>query len=191
MALGGQFRNGLTREATHLFALSSSSIKYQTAMHYRDHTIIKILLPHWFDDVVRLGYGGLETALYEWPNPRVLESGLSVDVMEKEKYSVKEKGRKALLKSLQWTPDSKEARGISESNVWNEKKIVLGKSLQLSSGRREAIEALITRGGGVVFSGNVEDADILIARRRHGKVYIRVSISICFVLHFSRHASGA
>src|ERR1700720_1817684 len=65
-SLGGQFRMGLTRDVTHLFALSPSSVKYQTALHFRDHTNVKVILPHWFDDSVRLGYAALETELYEW-----------------------------------------------------------------------------------------------------------------------------
>ena len=32
-------------------------------------TQVKVLLPHWFDDSVRLGICGLSTMAYEWPEP--------------------------------------------------------------------------------------------------------------------------
>src|ERR1700691_2721844 len=71
-ALGGQWRAGLTRDVTHLFALGPGSDKYETAMHFQADTHMKVVLPHWFDDAVKLGVGGLPTKGYEWPDPRYL-----------------------------------------------------------------------------------------------------------------------
>ncbi|KIP02671.1 hypothetical protein PHLGIDRAFT_41156, partial [Phlebiopsis gigantea 11061_1 CR5-6] len=52
-SLGGQWRYALTRDVTHLFALGTGSLKYRTAMHFKDAAEnevplpIKILVPHW------------------------------------------------------------------------------------------------------------------------------------------------
>ncbi|KAI0069360.1 hypothetical protein K474DRAFT_1567282, partial [Panus rudis PR-1116 ss-1] len=46
-ALGGQWRTALTKEVTHLFALSTGSVKYALAMQYRDSLDIKVVVPHW------------------------------------------------------------------------------------------------------------------------------------------------
>ena len=78
-ALGGQWRVGLTKDVTHLFAMSPSGPKYTTALHYQEQTHIKVLLPHWFDDAVRLGIAALDTSPYEWPEPVVL-NGPAVNV---------------------------------------------------------------------------------------------------------------
>ena len=63
-ALGGQWRSGLTKEVTHLFALSKGSPKYETAIKFQKTINIKVLVPHWFDDSVRLGIRGLLTESY-------------------------------------------------------------------------------------------------------------------------------
>lgn len=70
-SLGGQWRTAYTKDVTHLFALGEGSAKYATAMHFRGSTGVHILVPHWFDDVVRLGMRNLPTEEYEWPNPKV------------------------------------------------------------------------------------------------------------------------
>ncbi|KAK7677914.1 hypothetical protein QCA50_019104 [Cerrena zonata] len=74
-ALGGQWRSGLTKEVTHLFALSTGSAKYETAVRFQKTINIKVLVPHWFDDSVRLGVRGLATGPYEWPAPTVFKVG--------------------------------------------------------------------------------------------------------------------
>ncbi|KAF6753929.1 hypothetical protein DFP72DRAFT_1170673 [Ephemerocybe angulata] len=74
LALGGQWRTGLTREITHLFTLSPTGPKYTTALHHQPSTNIAIVLPHWFDDAVRLGLGSLPTKPYEFPDPPVLRN---------------------------------------------------------------------------------------------------------------------
>ncbi|TFK17473.1 hypothetical protein FA15DRAFT_761050 [Coprinopsis marcescibilis] len=96
LALGGQWRTGLTKDVTHLFAIRASPItdgdnpadvqkmlqenmsggatKYATAMHFKPQTGVKIVLPHWFDDCVRLGLPNLDTTPYEWPNPPLLRN---------------------------------------------------------------------------------------------------------------------
>ncbi|KAH9912491.1 uncharacterized protein BXZ73DRAFT_82326 [Epithele typhae] len=70
-AMGGQWRTALTRDVTHLFALAKGSAKYETAMHYREQMNVCVLVPHWFDDTVRLGIRDLPTRKYEWPEPAV------------------------------------------------------------------------------------------------------------------------
>lgn len=49
---------------------------------------MKILLPHWFDDVVTLGIGNLPTEGYEWPDPELLRDSppeVGGDGVNKEK----------------------------------------------------------------------------------------------------------
>ena len=93
-ALGGQWRASLTKEITHLFAVSPDSAKYAAAMHYRDETGIRVVLPHWFDDVVKLGVRGLGEEPYEWPDPGILRGVEGLDVaMGRERDREKDKSR--------------------------------------------------------------------------------------------------
>lgn len=50
--------NGLTRGVMHL-ALGPGSDKCETAMYFQTDTHMKVVLPHWFDDSVKLRVGGL------------------------------------------------------------------------------------------------------------------------------------
>ncbi|TFK48096.1 hypothetical protein OE88DRAFT_1685439 [Heliocybe sulcata] len=178
-ALGGQWRAGLTRDVTHLFALTPDSVRYETAMHHRGATRMKILLPHWFDDAVKLGYRGLPTTEYEWPEPAMFrkegEKGMRKSSVPGEK--------KALYESAVAETDQ-QTRGSSQ-NVWGGRKVLLGVTTKLKDGRREAIEAGIARAGGIVVQSHdrngdeeeeaekIEDADVYITRYRAGAAYYR------------------
>ena len=84
---------------THLFAISPGSPKYETALSYQKHTGIKILLPHWFDDVIRLGNRKLPTIEYEWPEARILANGNGVPAPVKEETQA-ERDRVLLKKCM-------------------------------------------------------------------------------------------
>lgn len=196
-ALGGQWRTGLTRDVTHLFALGPGSDKYETAMHFQADTHMKVVLPHWFDDAIKLGVGGLPTAGYEWPDPKYLrsdpneEGGADGDAAGGKKGGTRKSqlsgDKKKLFQSVGWTeaPPPPEAM----KDVWGGRKILLSLSLELSGGRREAVEAGIKRAGGVVVAYKKREGDgepeeelkkvagtaILVTRYRHGAAYLQVS----------------
>ena len=159
-ALGGQWRTGLTKDVTHLFAISPDSQKYATAMHFREETGVKVILPHWFDDAVRLGMGGLSTEVYEWPDPEILRNPLGVgggqelSGAKKNMYAMAalftspmHESSSPALKDLQMAAG---AGSRMEVDIWKGKRIVLSRTLQLFERRREAVEVGIKRAGGVV-----------------------------------------
>lgn len=200
-ALGGQWRTALTKDVTHLFAITNTSTKYSTALHYQEHTQVRVLLPHWFDDAVRLGLGTLDVKPYEWPDPPLLRSdpGEEDEAAREKKLGGKlDAEKKTLFKTVLWSPESgtpmpnTNKNGVLKvKNVWDGRRVLLSPSLQLRVGMREAVEMGIERAGGVVVKlekkgGNgdvkeetekVEDCDVLVTRWRSGKAYVRV----CFV----------
>ena len=184
-SLGGQWRPGLTKDVTHLFAISRDSDKYATAFQHKEQTGIKILLPHWFDDVVRLGIGTLSTEVYEWPNPPFLQSSdQKPSALEgKERKSQLEKSevkRTMYATAALFAPSNcptQSARspsppvdaeslvernphlgGIGHHDVWKGKRFLLSRTLQLYGTRREAVQIGIERSGGEVlrFEGDDE-----------------------------------
>lgn len=200
-ALGGQWRTGLTKDVTHLFAISTSSPKYSTALHYQDHTQIKVLLPHWFDDAVRLGMGSLDTASYEWPDPALLKGPDTGEGEEKQKEDALKRAamrkvdpdKKMLYKTASlWSPDSplpptnapsSSAGSLPEpvaKDVWQGRRILLGRSLELVGGRQEAVEVGIQRAGGIVVTpeapnevDEIDKCDVFVTRYRSGKAYVK------------------
>ncbi|KAK0225943.1 hypothetical protein IW262DRAFT_726268 [Armillaria fumosa] len=185
-ALGGQWRLGMTRDVTHMFAVSCSSDKYKTAMDYQEVTRINIILPHWFDDVVRLGMGSLDTAIYQWPDPAYLKDTQQSTLDDAKKIRKLDPDKKALYKTALFRPDS-DISGIPVKNVWEGRRVLLSTNLELSEGRREAVEKGIRLAQGTVMdylsnngdgdeeeeSTNVESCDVYVTRFRSGKAYFK------------------
>ena len=180
-ALGGQWRSGLTKEVTHLFALSKGSPKYETAIKFQKTINIKVLVPHWFDDSVRLGIRGLPTESYEWPSPTVFKVGWEALQNEERRSSAADMSpeKKALYETLLTEPGQDPELQVSKAaprNVWNGKRLLLADDLGLSESPRRAHEVDIEREGGVVVRGdeNVEEADIVVTKYRAGPTYVKV-----------------
>ncbi|KAL1685752.1 hypothetical protein GGG16DRAFT_65676 [Schizophyllum commune] len=175
--LGGQWSSALTQNVTHLFALGpgTGSDKYALAMHNKRDTGMIVLLPHWFDDVIRLGTGKLDTKPYEWPEPAVLAGGGKPSgKLDKEKQQ--------LLASA-----TSETVPKSRGDVWAGKKLHLAEDLELGERRehflllmelqhRQAVVGAIERAGGQVVD-EWTDADAYVCRYRSGKTFFQVARS--------------
>ncbi|KAF8841436.1 hypothetical protein BDN67DRAFT_980341 [Paxillus ammoniavirescens] len=184
-ALGGQWRIGLTRDVTHLFALRPGTDKYNTALHFAPQTHMSILTPHWFDDSVRLGRR-LPEAPYAWPDPPVLRPGAMLTIEDDQGVTDSKRKRK---KAADAEMLGEEGASVSiegeKDRVWGGRRILLSHSLELGKGSREAVEAGIRRAGGVLVrihaTGDEQDAeekavdecDILVTRWRSGKAYFK------------------
>jgi hypothetical protein len=90
--------------------------------------------------------------------------------------------KKALYKAALMTAEQEAKLGQAETrDIWGRRRILLGPDLDLSDDRRQAIEAGISRSGGVVVDYDLQSADavyefdILIARYRWGPLYVQVS----------------
>ena len=166
--------------------MGTTSDKYLTAVHYQQDTRVKILAPHWFDDVVRLGVATIPTLQYEWPDPKVLQL---TPPSPKGKRTHKPPEEKAsLYKSvvLGTSEDGKIPENLGKAaeriNVWKGKRILLSVSLGLNPGRREAVVTGVKRFGGVVVdvksasdeAKKVEHVDVLITKFRAGAAYFKV-----------------
>ena len=166
--------------------MDTTSDKYLTAMHYQKETLVKVLVPHWFDDVVRLGVATVPTLQYEWPDPKVLQ--LSPPSPEGKRSRKPPEVKASLYKSI--VLGTSEDTAIPENlgkaaeriNVWKGRRIILSVSLGLNPGRREAVVAGVKRYGGVVVNvknegdeaKKVESADVLITKFRAGAPYFKV-----------------
>lgn len=198
-ALGGQWRAALTRDVTHLFALAPGSTKYQTAMHYKETTEVCVLVPHWFDDTVRLGIRDLPTRNYEWPDPRVFQSRPEGRTSQEDVDYEPPPERMMLYETASLSNEDQKKLRPASRNIWKGKSLLLGLSLDLSDNHRRALYADIRRQGGDVVElssskslsdaerardelAKLDDADIFVTRYRTGAAYAKVSNShTCFV----------
>ena len=140
-----------------------------------------MLVPHWFDDSVRLGIRGLPTESYEWPSPTVFKVGWEALQNEERRSSAADMSpeKKALYETLLTEPGQDPDLQVSKAaprNVWNGKRLLLADDLGLSESPRRAHEVDIEREGGVVVRGdeNVEEADIVVTKYRAGPTYVKV-----------------
>ncbi|KAJ7270110.1 hypothetical protein B0H12DRAFT_1094605 [Mycena haematopus] len=183
MALGGQWRWGLIKDVTHLFAVTPTSEKYSTGMNYRDQTQIKVLVPDWFDDSVLLGTRNLDTKSYEWPNPAVLtRQPLNPTRLKQAQRDSMSPQKKALYKTA--TSEALDVRRIVK-NVWGGRRILLSTNLELVGARRKIVEQGILQAQGVLakYSSNngdgtpeeelslLNDCDVFITRYRTEHVF--------------------
>ncbi|KAI0682501.1 hypothetical protein BC835DRAFT_1399674 [Cytidiella melzeri] len=188
-SLGGQWRSALTKDVTHLFALSTGSQKYETAMHFKEGTGMKVLVPHWFDDVVRLGVRSLSTEEYEWPKPKLFQAfgttalgstpGEGARAEKRAKPLTTE--RNAFYDTALGEAKDLPVRTSEGGDVWKDRKVVLGSSLGLNDSQRQAHTADIVREGGMVLDfesledelAKIEEADIYITRYRSGPTFVK------------------
>ncbi|KAJ3576641.1 hypothetical protein NP233_g274 [Leucocoprinus birnbaumii] len=204
-ALGGQWRVALTNDVTHLFCITPSSPKYTLALAHREATNIKIVLPHWFDDSVKLGIRALSTEPYEWPDPPLLKDiGVNVDKLGKDEDKEEERVKEEMKRNMmgiagQFTTRAKSPRATLPENigllpvkrgVLDNKRVLLSWTLSLYGSRREAVEAGVRRAGGVVlrYPGD-GDGDLANGKERRRDKKEARAIAECDIL-ITRWRSG-
>ncbi|KAF7289269.1 hypothetical protein MIND_01388500 [Mycena indigotica] len=190
VSLGGQWRTSLTKDVTHLFAMSTTSEKYATAMqHRREHQSgIKLLLPEWFDRCIFFGKP-VETQPFEWPKPTMLDRTPSSPEKLKRQQAASlsmSPKKKALYTSsaLEDNPNPKSVAilGVDGSfDVWEKRRIMLGSSLDLADSRKKIFENDIRKAGGIVVKPRpnetelelVDRCDVLVTRHRAGPEFFK------------------
>lgn len=149
-----------------------------------------VLLPHWFDDSVRLGHRDLPMKEYEWPDPICLRRPTASQqdgVKENERgYHTLTPEKKARLRYSGHMTKEPLPTGHS-TNIWDGRRILLSTSLELPPSRRTAIESGIARCGGIIVpymtncgegtkveeTQNVSKCDILVTKWRSGRAYVK------------------
>ncbi|KAG0135348.1 BRCT domain-containing protein [Tuber indicum] len=166
IAMGGQYGSNLTKFTTHIVALNMDNEKCRQAVAKR--MSIKIVLPHWFDDCLKLGRR-IDEAPYLLPNPEI-ERVANFEPMPLPKgpdltYSHAHDGGAMALDP----PSPKRS-----SSVFERKKIRLGEDLELSPRLKSVIATVIVQMKGEVVD-KVEDADIYVGQFRDGEEYLEAS----------------
>lgn len=186
-ALGGLFREALTRDCTHVLAARPGSDKYNAAMHFRDATKVKVVLPHWFDDCFKL-LMRLDETPYEWPDPLILSS--HGDKPRTVRITAEQKALMEASKLADSQDPAKiEALLGTKENVWRGRKIMLSKDLMFDKRRRQTVEISVRRAGGLIVTipegldnaaqeaeeeRGLDKADIYVTRYRYGPGYVKV-----------------
>ncbi|KAJ5047636.1 uncharacterized protein L3040_003457 [Drepanopeziza brunnea f. sp. 'multigermtubi'] len=166
LAMGGQETSSVTKLTTHVCALSVDHPKCQTV---RDKNLkCKIVLPHWFDDCLKLGKA-IDDKPYLLPDPPILNGDLSGDVQMVSSEDVR--GATSPRPTTLPMPTDSPTRPLT---VFKGKKVMISDDLELGNRPRGVIENLITGGGGSI-TQSVHNADIYVCHWREGRDYVFAS----------------
>ncbi|KAL8694337.1 MAG: hypothetical protein Q9218_000974 [Villophora microphyllina] len=161
LATGGLYSSSVTKMVTHIVTLSIGHEKCQTVLN--KDLKCKIVLPHWFDDCLRLGKKISEDP-YLLPDP---------DVLCKPHGPINET-KKLDMQGASSTQPTELPRSVppdtQKLDVFRGKKIMLSDDLRIRVHLRGTIEDLIDNGGGAV-TGSVHRADVLICQFRESPDY--------------------
>ncbi|KAL5332227.1 BRCT domain-containing protein [Aspergillus crustosus] len=163
LAKGGLYNSRLTQLCTHLVDLTVDSDK---ARLVRERNLnIKIVLPHWFDDCLKLGRR-IDERPYTLPNPEILRTELDVPIRPRENREII--GASTPEPTTLPTPITSPTK--PKLSVFHGKIFMLSPDLGIGSHLLKTITELIEEGGGEVTS-EVSRATTLVCRYREGLNY--------------------
>ncbi|KAJ7572578.1 hypothetical protein C8J56DRAFT_1140554 [Mycena floridula] len=146
---GGQRRQGLCPELTHFFSDSDDSEQYNSTIQIKRVTgSLKVLVPNWFDHTLRLGDPNLETSSYEWATPSTV---------------------------LRPVPVYPNLNPSDITDIWQCKRLLLSRSLELIEPMKHTVEFWIRRCNGIILDpgttdeqelAKVDECDIYIIQTR-------------------------
>ncbi|KAK0709744.1 hypothetical protein B0T26DRAFT_652440 [Lasiosphaeria miniovina] len=166
MALGGMESKDLTKQTTHICALSMDHPKCIEAQ--KKHSKCKIVLPHWFDDCFKLGKR-IDEGPYLLPDPEILRTRPEEAV--KITSSQHLDGATSAIPS---TALSVEGASRGKLTIFAQKKVMLSWDLPINARLKKILTDLIQGGDGVVID-DVEVCDMFVCQYRDGSQYIRAS----------------
>ncbi|PYH99134.1 BRCT domain-containing protein [Aspergillus ellipticus CBS 707.79] len=164
LAKGGIYSAKVSQQVTHLVDLTADSDKARLIIAKKLN--IKIVLPHWFDDCLKLGRR-IDERPYTLPDPEILRAAPDAPIRSSENRDIigASTTDPASLPSSVKSPDAQ-----PKLTVFQGKHIMLCADLGIGPRLSGSIEEIINNGGGSVTS-DVSKADILICRYRDGFPY--------------------
>ncbi|RDW72027.1 hypothetical protein BP5796_08061 [Coleophoma crateriformis] len=167
LALGGMESSAVTRLTTHICALSLEHPKCQTALSKK--LKCKIVLPHWFDDCLKLGKA-IDSKPYEFPNPEIFEKKAHDNLPVPHSPSV-EGATSPEPPGLLAPPALPSTRQLK---VFEDRRVMLSNDLGLSPYLRQILESLVQSGKGSIVT-SVHEADMYVCKYRDGRDYVFAS----------------
>ena len=164
LAMGGMFTSKIAIAVTHLVALTVDNEMCEAVQS--KNLNIKIVLPHWFDDCLKLGRR-IDEQPYLLPNP---EYGRQLNTSPPQASVKNPYVVGATHPDPSVAPDSTPPAAREDLDVFKNKKVMLAENLEISDHLRAALEHLISKGHGKVVK-SVSKANMYICKFREGNDY--------------------
>ena len=163
LAMGGLYTSKITNQVTHVVALTMESEKCGVVESKRLN--IKIVLPHWFDDCLKLGRR-IDEGPYLLPDPEILRQQNDQPPRVLDKHNV----TGATDPDPSSTPSPTPPSGRETISVFENRKIMLSNDLGIGSHLKGILENLITSSGGKL-TAQIRKTDMYICKDREGNEY--------------------
>ncbi|CAI6241864.1 unnamed protein product [Periconia digitata] len=169
LAMGGQHAQGLSKAVTHLFALSMDDQRCRLAVDKR--LALKIVLPHWFDDCLKVGRR-LNERPYTLPDPEILN--INAGTIRAPTLNAN------IVDAINPEPTNDPATPFAHLEdpraikAFSNKQVKIGEDLNINDRLRGIITDVIEAGGGLM-TEDIDEADIYICNYRDGEDYIKAS----------------
>ncbi|ANB16031.1 Rtt107p [Sugiyamaella lignohabitans] len=164
-AYGGLYDNRLTKFTTHIITTNINEEKCQRVLQMDLPHKLKIVLPHWIDDCLKLGRR-VDESLYLFPNPSVLAaSGDDVDSLPKPSPS-SDPSIGPFFKS--------DLTVAKSSNIFAGKRFYIAEDFGLSASILTMIHEMIANCEGTIVT-TVQEANVYVGKYRYGEAYIQAS----------------
>ena len=162
LAMGGLWSAKLTNQVTHIITLSMDSQTVGIAEKRR--LPVKVVLPHWVDDCLKLGRK-IDEHPYQLPDPEILKAAPDKPPMGKRKTPVE-----GALHPDPIELGHEPAATRKLEKVFRKKSVMLADDLGISPYLRGILDSLITTGGGKVTT-SASKSDMFICKYREGRDY--------------------
>lgn len=162
LAMGGLFSTKLTSQTTHIIAIDYDSDVCLTARNRKMH--VKIVLPHWVDDCLKLGRK-IDEHPYTLPSPEILSPPLDKAPGAKRKTMVE---GATYFDPSNKLPSPGAPRKLER--VFKKKTVMLANDLEISQYLRGILDGMITTSGGKL-TDSVAKANMYICKYREGHDY--------------------
>ncbi|KAK2002337.1 BRCA1 C terminus domain-containing protein [Colletotrichum falcatum] len=166
LAMGGTETADVTRQTTHICALTMDHPKCITATE--KELKCKIVLPHWFEDCFKLGKR-IDEGPYTLPNPEVLRTSENPGEVQSPQYG-------HLLGATSTTPSHLTDTPRRAPTIFRDKKVMLSRDLSITPRSLEVVKQLIVNGGGKTVD-EVEACDYFVCQYRDGEQYVKAAQS--------------
>ncbi|KAK4166465.1 BRCT-containing protein 1 [Cladorrhinum sp. PSN259] len=164
MALGGMESKDLTKQTTHICALSMDHPKCKEATARKLKA--KVVLPHWLDDCFRLGKR-IDEKPYLLPDPEILRAAPEDPVKIPDSQQLE--GATSAVPTGPY-----QVEGGEKLIAFQQRKVMLSQDLPINASLRDTITKKITKGDGEIVT-KVEDCDMFICQYRDGDQYVLAS----------------
>ncbi|KAI4717523.1 hypothetical protein E4T48_06320 [Aureobasidium sp. EXF-10727] len=171
LALGGLYSAPLTKLVTHVVAMDMHNDKCRTVE--AKNLACKIVLPHWFDDCLKLGKL-INEGPYLLPDPEILRPNFDEPVRARSTPGLDGALSAVAGAPPAYNPPISPSDSRKQLVVFKDIKVLFSKDLNINDHLAKTLRHLVSQAGGSLTT-IVDECDIYIGHYRDGMDYIAAS----------------